>query len=443
MSARAEEAREDRNHAEYGLAGYPDSYYAASVGPVPERARLRGAAECDVCVVGGGFSGLSTALELADRGYTVRVLEARRIGWGATGRCGGQIVSGYNPSMAKIISWVGLDTAKELFAMNEEGKRIIQTRVGRHAIACDLKHGYVFAATKRRQIAEMAEEAEIWSQRFGYNQTAVLDRDGMAAQVASSRYPGGVYDAGGGHLHPLKYALGVADAAEMKHTMIHENTPVTGLEPGARPIVRTPEGHVRARFVVFCGNAYIGAPVPRRIRSRIMPVGTYIGVTEPLLDTCANRLLPTDAAVADLNFVLDYYRLTADRRLLFGGRVSYSTLDPRNLKGAMRRSILKVFPQLNAVRVDYAWGGHVAITMDRVPDIGRISDTVFYAQGYSGHGVVLTQIAGRVIAEAIAGQAERLDVFGRLPITAFPGGRLLRVPALVAAMSYLRLRDML
>ena len=422
---------------------HADSYYAASASAAPERPALAGAASADVCVVGGGFTGVSVALELAERGYDVVLLEAQRIGWGASGRNGGQICTGFSPDQDRIAGWVGAEDARRLFALAEEAKAIIHERVARHAIDCDLKSGYLHAALKPRHLAGMAESAERLSRDCGYDRLILLESAAaLEPYIASGAYIGGLYDAGGGHLHPLNYCLGLARAAQLAGVRLHEGSPVVAIEPGAKPLARTPEGEVRAGVLVLCGNAYLGDLLPA-IAGKIMPMGNYIGATEPLGAERAARLIPSDAAVCDWKFILNYYRLSADRRLLWGGLASYSTLPPPNLEGGLRREMAKVFPELADVRFDHLWGGLVGITMERTPQFGRIGGTLYFAQGYSGNGVALSGLAGRIIAEAIAGSAERLDLFARLPHTTFPGGRLLRMPTLVLAMAWYRLLDLL
>lgn len=419
------------------------SYYAATARGLVERPALAGDLRADVCVVGGGFTGVSTALNLAERGYDVVLLEARRIGWGASGRNGGQVCSGYSADMGKIAGWLGKDDARTLFDMAEEAKSIVRERVERHAIDCDLRWGYVNAAVKRRQLDDMARMAEVWAKDYGYRDLALIrDKDELAAHVDSPYYLGGLLDAGAGHLHPLSYCLGLARAAEEAGARLFEGSPVVSVELGSEPEARTAEGRVTAEFLVLCGNAYLGDLVPE-IGRKIMPVGNYIGTTESLGENRARALIPGDAAVCDWNFILNYYRMTADRRLLFGGLASYSTLPPPDLRGGLRREMLKVFPSLGDVGFDYVWGGFVGITMERTPHFGRVRPNVYFAQGFSGNGVALTGLAGKVIAEAIAGQAERLDLFARLPHTTFYGGKLLRTPSLVLAMTWFRLRDWL
>jgi gamma-glutamylputrescine oxidase len=416
------------------------SYYAATAIGAPDCPVLSDTVEADVCVVGAGYTGMSTALNLAERGYSVVVLEAARIGWGASGRNGGQICSGYSPSMRKIAGWVGVEDAKRLWDMAEEAKAIIRDRVRRHDIPCDLKPGYLLGAAKPRDVAELRAELDLLIERHGYTAARLVSRDEIQSMVATDIYHGGVYDVGGGHLHPLNYNLGLARAALDAGGRIFEGSAVERIEVGANPIAHTASGAVKARYLVLCGNAYMGDLVPS-IQRKIMPVGTYVATTEALGENRARALIPSDAAVSDTKFVLDYYRLTADHRLLFGGRVSYTTLPPANLAQAMRRTMLSVYPDLADVSFEHVWGGNVAITVERTPHIGRLGGNVYFAHGFSGMGVALTGIAGKVIAEAIAGTAERFDVFTRLPHTTFHGGKLLRTPMLTVTMLWYRLRD--
>lgn len=418
------------------------SWYADSAHPQPDHPALAGEVSCDVCVIGGGYTGLLSALHLAERGYSVALLEAERIGWGASGRNGGQIVTGYNPSMAKLEAWVGRDDARALWDLSEEAKATVRERVARHAIDCDLRDGYLYAALKPRQIDELRQHRDELQDRYGYDRLTLLDRDQTRAHIQSDAYLGGLLDRGGGHLHPLNYALGLADAATRAGVRIFEGSRVVRLDTGASPAAHSRHGVVRARFMVLAGNAYLGGLVPE-LAGTIMPVSTYMLATEPLGRERARALLPGDVAAADVNFVLNYFRRTADHRFLFGGGVSYSGLDRPDLKRVLRRTMLRTFPQLAEARIDYCWGGYVAITLNRTPQFGRIGPATFFAHGFSGHGVGLTAIAGKLIAEAVAGTAERFDVFTRLPHRRFPGGPWLRMPSLVVAMLWYRLRDLL
>jgi gamma-glutamylputrescine oxidase len=419
------------------------SYYAATARAAPSHAPLEGAAEADVCVVGGGLTGVSAALCLAERGFSVVLLEANRIGWGASGRNGGQVVTGYPSGMASIAGWLGPDDARLVWAMGEEAKAILEARIATHDIRCDFKQGYVFAALKERHMRELREMHEEWAGTYGYTKTRLLERGPeLAAHVASEAYVGGLFDAGSGHLHPLNYCLGLAQAAVQAGVRICEGSRVVRLDEGARPTVHTDRGTVRSRFVVLSGNAYMGnlAPPARR---KIMPIGNYVGATAPLDAATARAVLPTNAAVTDMNFVLNYYRLSADRRMLWGGAVSYSTVMAPGLPARLHRRMTRVFPGLAAARWEYLWEGYVAITVERTPHFGRIGRNVLFAHGYSGQGVALSGLAGRLLAEAVAGQAERFDVLARLPHTTFAGGRLMRMPLLVLAMTWFRMRDLL
>lgn len=418
------------------------SYYAASAPAGPLRPPLSGEIECDVCVVGGGISGCSTALHLAERGYRVVLLESQRIGWGASGRSGAQALLGIACGEEKLEKLVGDADARRIWDITLEGLELLRERIERHAIDCDWVSGHMNVAVKPRQVSALREWIERLATRYDYDSMRIVERDELRSIVQTDRYLAGTYDARCGHLHPLRYTQGLARAAERAGCVIHEGSLALSYEPGAVVRVRTASGTVRARYLALCGNAWLGSTAPQ-IRSRIMPVGTYIVATERLGAEHARALISNDAAVADTNFVLDYFRRSRDHRLLFGGRVSYSGLDPFDTAKATRRRMVQVFPQLEGVRIDYTWGGYVDITMNRAPDFGRLDPNVFYLQGFSGHGITLAGIAGKLMSEAIAGTAERFDLFAQIPHRPFPGGEALRRPALVLAMLYYRLRDLL
>ncbi len=423
------------------LPPHAPSYYAASALPAPERPPLSGEVTADVCVVGGGMTGCAAALHLAERGYRVVLIEGQRIGWGASGRSGGQLIAGYATDMSKVEKHVSPSDAKTLWDMSVEAIDSVKERITAHSIACDYQPGHIHVGIKPRHCRELEELAEEWG-RYGYGGLEYLDTAAVQRRVASDRYICGLHDPRGGHIHPLNYTLGLAAAAERAGVVIHEATPMVRWEEGRPATVVTPQGRVTADWVILAGNAYIWE-TERRLGRTIMPVGTYILATEPLGEARAASLIPRNEAVADILFVLNYFRRSADHRMLFGGKVSYSRIDPRNVGAAMRRTMVHYFPQLADVAVDYAWGGYVDITVNRLPDFGRLAPNVLYAQGFSGHGVGLTTLAGRLMAETVAGQAERFDLIGRLPTIPFPGGTLFRTPALVLAMAWRRLRDLL
>jgi gamma-glutamylputrescine oxidase len=409
------------------------------------RPSLQGEARADVVVVGGGIAGLSAALHLAKRGYHVALLEARFVGYGASGRSGGQTIFGLAAGQKALAAQVGQSDAKRLFDLSIEALDCTQELIREYGIDCDYQGNHVHVATKPRHIRELQDWLRELHEHYGYRSARFLNRDELQDHVRSDLYLAGLLDPRSGHLHPLKYTQGLARAAEREGATIYESSQVLRYVSGASTgdvVVHTASGHIRCNHLILCGNAYIDGVAPPLSR-RILGVGTYIIATEPLDTGRAAALLPSNAAIADINWILDYFRLTADRRLLFGGRVSYSAMDPPRLAESMRRRMVRVFPALSAVEVDYTWGGYLDITMSRAPDFGRLEPNVFYLQGFSGHGMSLTGLGGKLIAEAVAGSAERFDIFSRIPHRDFPGGKLLRRPSLVLAMLYYRLRDLL
>jgi gamma-glutamylputrescine oxidase len=421
---------------------YPDSYYAASANPHPRHPVLEGEVEADVCVVGAGFTGVSAALHLAERGYDVVLVEAARIGWGASGRNGGQLGSGLRKDVVELEPRLGRERTRVLWDMAAEAMGIVTDRIERHDIRCDYRRGNLLAATKERYVPELAAEVDLLSTHYGYDGYRMLDRAQMRDAVASDQYCGGRMDAGGGHLHPLNFVLGMAAAARGAGVRIYEDSIVERVDWSTSPLVKTARGQVRSRYVLLCGNAYLGDVEPR-IAAKVMPIANHVLATEPLGEARAREIIRDDCCVCATKFVVDYYRFSADHRMLFGGGETYSFEEPADIKAFVRRYMLAVFPQLEDARIDYAWSGQLAVTMDRLPHFGRLGSTGFFVQGFSGSGVVLTQLAGRLMAEAVAGSAERFDVFASLPHRSFPGGKLLRQPLLVAGMLYYALKDRL
>jgi gamma-glutamylputrescine oxidase len=419
------------------------SYYAASAHAAPARPALEGAVECDVCVVGAGIAGCSSALHLAQSGLSVVLLEQHRVSWGASGRSGGQALFGIATGQAKLERLLGPADARVVWSVSVEALALMRDLIRRYSIDCDWTEGFLYTAVKERHVRELQAELKELRERLDYPSVRYVPRGELRELLATDRYLGALYDSNSAHLHPLNYTLGLARAAEQHGVRILESTRATSFSPaGSQVRVRTPNGEVRARFLVLCGNVYLGDTAPA-LAAKIMAVATYIVATEPLGTERARQLITNNAAVSDMNWVLDYFRRSADTRLLFGGRVNYSGLKSFDAPGATRARMLRVFPQLNDVRMEYAWGGHVDITLNRAPHFGRLAPNVYFLQGFSGHGIALTGIAGKLVAEAISGTAARFDVFARIPHGNFPGGEALRRPALVLAMLWYRLRDLL
>jgi gamma-glutamylputrescine oxidase len=420
---------------------YPASYYAATAHAAAPRPALAGDVSADVCIVGGGYSGLSAGIELAGRGYRVRLVEAARIGWGASGRNGGQIVNGLNAGLDRIEARYGRQIADFVGRLVKEGNAIIRERVARHGIDCDLKDGQIFTALTPAHMRELEAKRALW-RRHGHDDFEMLDRETLRAHVASDLYAGGMLDRTGAHMHPLNLALGEAAALESLGGTIHEASRVMAVEETADGVVvRTEAGAVRCGAALLCGNAYLGRVVPA-LYDRVMPFSTQMIATEPLSDR-ARALLPTDACVEDVRWVLDYYRLSADGRLLFGGGTVYGGTDPEDIRAKLVPNMERVFPSLKGARVDFAWSGNCAISFSRVPQLGRLGRAVYYAHGYSGHGVVGSHLFGRILAEAVDGDLSRFDTFAGMRWIPFPGGRRFAVPYAVLGSWWYGLRDRL
>ncbi len=415
------------------------SWYQDTAPPPPRFAPLAGDQRCDVVIIGGGYTGLAAALTLGEAGYEVVLLEADQLGNGASGRNGGQVAAGYNKDYATLAARYGTGEARAMKDIADAGLTWLKDRVARHNIDCDLRMGYLHVAEKARHLRELREihaDATDW----GDPEPLLIEQADIGEWVASKRYVGGLLDPDSGQLHPYRYAQGLAAAAAALPTVrLYEDTLVTAIDTGAKPSATTGHGTVHAKHMIIAGNAF--AALDGRMTRKIMPVGTYIVGTEPMDPARADALIKDRLAVCDLNFVLNYYRISPDHRMLFGGRVSYTGRDEPALRPRIRSVMLRYFPQLSDLEIEYCWGGYVAITMNRLPHLGRLGPSTLFAHGYSGHGVILAGMAGALMAEAIQGQAERFDVLTRIRHDTFPGGDLLRTPALVLAMLYYRLRD--
>ncbi len=416
------------------------SYYAATVNQGTDYAPLTGDQSADVCVIGAGFTGISTALHLAERGYNVHIVEANRVGWGASGRNGGQIIGGI-AGEERIAKHHGRDVEALFGELRWQGHDIIRERVATYDIDCDLKWGYLDVAIKPRHLRDIEYDFQRL-QRAGFpHETRLLNATETADLIGTNAYVGSLLNMGNGHLHPLNLCVGEARAAAKQGATIYEQSPVTGIDHGKRPVVRTAHGSVSADSVILAGNAY--HHVDRKLRGVMFPVNSFIVATEPLPAQTVARINPRDLAVCDPNFVLEYYRLSADKRLLFGGRFNYFGDDPDYIRKRHRKKLSRLYPELSDVRIDYAWGGTIGVPIDRVPRLGRLSPNVFYCQGYSGHGVNVTHLAGRILADAVAGTLEQFDLFADVPHTNIPGAATFTKAMVTLGMWYYRVKDRL
>ncbi len=421
---------------------YIDSYYTASTRHLQQdRAPLADNPQADVCVVGGGFFGLYTALQLAEAGKTVVIVEASRVGWHASGRNGGQMIIGFPCGMQRLKGAMGYERAKRMFDASREAVTDIRGIMQKHAIDCDLVQGHLEVAVLPRRVADLTGWIEECVNEWGYDKLQFVPKQDMPKYLNSERFQAGIIDPEGCHIHPMKYVLGLARAVEAAGVRIFEHSKVDRyVERGDGIDVHVGPHVVRCDQVVLAMNAYADQ-VDKRLSSRTLPVGTFIGVTEPLGEARARSLIPHNHAVYDNQFILEYFRMTADHRLLFGGKCTYLGGTPANLKAAMKANILRAFPSLKDVGMDYAWGGHIDITMRRMPDWGRRNDRVFWAQGFCGHGLVPTRVASRLVAKAALGDTEELDWFAPIVNPPFPGGEAVGGLMQAAGMMYYRMRD--
>ncbi|MHC0053647.1 NAD(P)/FAD-dependent oxidoreductase [Actibacterium sp. D379-3] len=421
---------------------YPPSWYAATATPPGPYPRARGDLRADVCVVGGGFTGLSAALHLARRGYDVALVEAQRVGFGASGRNGGQVGTGQRVEQPELEKMVGRADAHKLWDIGLDSVALVRDLIAEGQIDCGFVPGVIHADHRARFVPQSRAHVDHMKAEYGYDLIRFLDRDAMRAQVGSPAYHGGTLDMGGGHLHPLRFAFGLARMAQAAGVRIYEQSRMIAVEGGSPAVVRLAEATIRADHVVMAMNGYLGDAEPR-VATRVMPINNFIAVTEPLGAERARGLIRDNHAVADSKFVINYFRLSDDHRMIFGGGESYGYRFPADIKAKVRKPMLQIFPQLADARLEYAWGGTLGITMSRLPHFARLGGNVMSTSGFSGHGVAMGTLAGKMAAEAIAGQAEQFDLMANLPGARFPGGPALRAPLLAAAMIWYSLRDRL
>lgn len=416
------------------------SWYAASLPPEAGRDELRGAQTADVVILGGGYTGLWAALTLARAGRRVVLLEAHRVGFGASGRNGGQVQSGFNKPQSWLEDRLGQATARALWDLSEAAKTQLSDFCMSHAPEAQFRQGLAHGEYSAADLDHARAEADHMARHYG-QEIAIMERAAFGALVKSPLYVGGSFDPTGGHLHPLAYARALARAAEAAGAVIHETTEVLSVTPGPKIVLTTPKGQVTAAHAIIAGNGYLPNILPA-VNARVMPINSFIAATDPLPDRW-QEVLARDIAVSDAKFVVNYYRFSADRRFLFGGRESYSIGFPRDIATALIARMTRLFPQLAGVGISHVWGGTLGITMSRLPHVAQVAPNILSGAGFSGHGVALSGMAGRVMAEAVMGQEEGLATLSALPVGRFPGGTGLRAPLLTLAMTWFALRDRL
>jgi glycine/D-amino acid oxidase-like deaminating enzyme len=414
------------------------SYYAASISESTSYAPLTGAHTADVCVIGAGFTGISTALTLAERGYDVRVVEANQVGWGASGRNGGQMIGGISGEQG-IAKSLGANSESIIWELRWAGHEIIRERVETYDIQCDLKSGYLDVAIKPRHLRALEADAEALEKHNFPFEYKLLSKQETRDTIGTEAYIGALLNTGNGHLHPLNLCIGEARAAVSRGATIYEQSMVLNIEKNGKPKVVTTQGSISADFVVLAGNAY--HLLERKLRGIMFPVNSFIIASEPLSEAVVNEINPQDLAVCDPNYVLEYFRLSADKRLLFGGRCNYSGSDTEVIRRQLMPRMLRIYPQLAGKKFEFAWGGTIGVPINRVPQMGRIADNIFYSQGYSGHGVNVTHLAGQIMADTVAGTLDRFDIFANIEPFRIPGQHLFGKQMVALGMLYYKLQD--
>ena len=421
---------------------YPPSYYAASAEHLPPFPKAAGDFSCDVCVIGAGFTGLSTAYHLAQRGYDVAVLDAQRVGFGASGRNGGQVSMGQRRDQDDLEGIVGKDHARQLWDIGAQAVDLVKELCQKDEVRTDFVPGIVHTVHRARDHKHNIAFVEHMHRHYGYDQIRVLSPQECRATVNSPAYHGGTLDMGSGHVNPMELVLGLARLAQGAGAKIYEQSKVTRLEKGDPATVHTAGAKITARYVVLACNGYLGR-LDSHVAARVMPINNYIVATEPMTPEAQEAIIANNYAVADSKFVINYFRFSEDHRLLFGGTESYGYKFPADIAASVRKPMTEIFPQLKDTRIDHAWGGTLSVTMNRLPHFERMGGNILSMSGYSGAGVALGTLAGQIGAEAIAGQAERFDVMARIPTIPFPGGPAFRSPLMVLGMLWYGLRDRL
>lgn len=420
---------------------YPKSYYAQNATCLAEFPKLSNDIRVDVCVVGAGFTGLSTALHLAQSGYSVAILEAQRVGFGASGRNGGQVSGGQRMDQDGLETLLGDDHARALWDISQHSVDLVRD-LSADMDDCGVVDGIIHAAHRARYVTHEHAYTDHLRNTYGYDKIQNLDRDQTRDLVNSPAYHGGTLDMGAGHIDPLRYALGLARKCIDLGVAIYEQSKVLDIEFSDPAVVKTDQATVHAKFVVLACNGYLGG-LNKRVAARVMPINNFIIATEPMTPDAQEALIKNNYAVADSKFVVNYFRFSPDHRLLFGGSESYGYTFPRDIVAAVRKPMLQIYPQLAQTRIDYAWGGTLGITMNRMPHFERLAGNILSASGYSGHGVAMATMGGKMVADAIRGQAEQFDFMATVPTPRFPGGAMLRSPMLVLAMLWYSMRDKL
>jgi len=424
------------------FAEHVDSWYAASAGAAPSYTSLKGGTDADVCIIGAGYTGLSSAIHLAERGYKVVVLEANRVGWGASGRNGGHVGTGQRADQSSLEKWVGRETAGNLWQLGLDAVDLVCELVETHHIDCELGVGNLHMAAKASHALDLEHEVNQLTRDYGYTKASYLNREELAELTSASGMHGGMLDMGARHLHPLKYTHGLARVASSLGVTIYEQSPAVKWRDNSQLQINTPQGSVTAKALVLACNGYLGKLAPT-IAGNIMPINNFVIATEPLSRDQQRAVTRDNHSLSDSLFVINYWKLSGDGRLLFGGGENYTSRFPKDIKGFVRPYMLNIYPELADVKIDYGWGGTLGITMNRMPDFGRIGSRTFYAQGFSGHGVPTATMAGKLLAAAIDGDSEKFNLMALVPTHRFPGGTLLRWPGLVAGMLYYSLLDKL
>ncbi len=424
------------------IGQYPQSYYAATANQHTSHKPATGDISCDVCVVGGGFTGLSAALHLAEMGYDVVLLDANRVGWGASGRNGGQVGSGQRLDQDELEKLVGLNHARELWDLARQSQLLVKNLIDKHNIQCDYTPGIIHADHRRRFVKHHHDYANKLINEYDYKLISPLSKAEIQHETGSISYHGGTLDMGGAHLHPLNYCLGLANAAKFAGVRVFEQSRVTSIKESEPAVLTTDSATVTANYVVLGCNGYMGK-LQKQIASSVMPINNFIIATEPLHNCGIQNLIRNNYAIADSRFVVNYYRKSSDNRLLFGGGENYGYRFPKNIESVVKKPMLDIYPQLRNTRIDYAWGGTLGITMNRMPHFSRLRGNILSAGGYSGHGVALATLSGAIMADAINGQATAFDIMSSVPGPKFPGGSMLRSPLLVLGMTWYALRDRL